>query len=329
MKPEKITNMMLFILFYMTLFSYVVIVFSYNSIVKLVMGKGISFIFPTFIFVSFWRIQLKSKKEKISLRKFYLYVFLNIILPYLICLIPYMIYESNKDFLSAIISGNNMPHFLYFKIMIELLVIYPLVEYGIKKNAKFFIIGLLVLTIIFNLFNLSKYLMIEVFEYIIFAAIGICFAEYEKKANRFLRSNKDKILNSVVESSILMYFTTIFKMYGFLNPAITTFYSLATMLGICYICYRYKFYYSELRSLGRGVILDFFTRNPLIIFSAVALLHPLILKILYSYLKTLSTHTINCIVLLTAVLCCIVSKKLIDVYYIKHKKELYLKKQRW
>lgn len=330
-KPDRIIKMMAYILFCMTISCYVIVLFPYNPIVELVINTGFSFIFPTFIFISFWYIQLKRKRENLSLPRFYLDVCLNAILPYLICLIPYMIYESNTNFLDAIIPGNNMPQFIYFRTMIELNIIYPLIEYMIKKKVKFVLITLMAFTIIFNLFNLSAYLITDVFEYIIFAAIGISFAEYERKANRFLRKNKYKIRYSFLEGIVLVYFTALFEDYGFLNPASTTFYSLATMLGICYICYKIKAFQHELRVYWRGAILDFFTHNPLIISSAVALLHPIIIKILYQFLANLSLSNcvVNGIIFLIAIICFIVLKKITDVYYIKHKKELYLERERW
>lgn len=331
MKSEKIIKMMSCILLVMTLFSYVVTTFSHNPIVKISFNKGFSFIFPTFVFISFWYIQLMRKSKDLSLPKYYLYVCLNTILPYLICIIPYMVYESNTNFLDAIISGNNMPQFLYFKTMIELCIIYPIVELGMKRMANFFSITLLAITIIFNLFNLSAYLFTKVFEYIIFVAIGIYFAEYEKKANSFLRKNKYKIRYSVMEAIILMCFTLYFEEYGFINPAITTFYSLAVMFEICYICLKLKALYAEFRFLGRGAILDFFTHNPIIIFSAVVLLHPLIFRIIYDlFVKLeLSKNVINCIIFFISILIFAISKKVMDNYYIKHKKEVYLQKQRW
>lgn len=331
MKPKKIINMMTLAILYLSAFSYGIIFFSNNVFVKKFMSEAFSFIFPTIIFISFWYIQLKRKKENVSLPKFYLYVSLNTLVPYLICLIPYMVYESNKVFLSSFIFANNMTQFKLIKIMIELFIIYPILEYGVKKKAKFMVIASFLLAIIFNLFNLSTYLMTEVFEYIIFATIGITFAEYERNANRFLRNNKEKIFNSFAEGIILISFANIFVEYNWLFPAVTTFYSIATMLKICYYCLKYKLFCFDFRSVGRGYILDFFTRNPLIIFISTWLLTPIIVKIIYNFIVnlSLSKQAMSGIIFIFATLIFLISKKIADIHYINHKRELYLSKERW
>lgn len=331
MKPEKIINMMTLAILYLSAFSYVIIFFSNNVFVKQIMSEEFSFIFPTIVFISFWYIQLKRKKENVSLPKFYLYVSLNTLVPYLICLIPYMVYESNNDFFSSFIFGNNMAQFKFIKIMIELFIIYPILEYWVLNRAKFMLIASFSLAIIFNVFNLSTYLMTEVFEYIIFATIGITFAEYERSANRFLRSNKKKIFNSFAEGIILISFANIFVNYKWLFPAVTTFYSIATMLKICYYCLKYKLFCFDFRSVGRGYIMDFFARNPLIIFISTWLLSPLIIKIIYNFVVSLnlSKQAISGVIFIFAALIFLISKKIADIHYINHKRELYLSKERW
>ncbi len=331
MKPRKIINMMAYNVMWMSILSYMIVTFTYSSQVKEIVSKLCSFIFPTFVFISFWHIQLKRKNGEITLPKFYLKVCLNIILPYFVCLVPYMIYDSNMDFIKTIISGNNMAQFTYLKTLIELCIIYPIMEYWGKRTANFTIISTLIISIVFRLFNFSAYIHTEVFEYLIFAVIGICFALYEKKANAFLRKNKKRIPICIVEFSILMLFTIFFKEYSLFSSPIAILYSLSIMLGICYVCYKFKVYYQDLRYLGRGYIFDFFLFNPAVVLVSFILLLPILARILYDFFSsfTISADVFNYITLLIAIAIFTVSKFSIDSYNKKHKEELFCKKERW
>ena len=287
MKPYKIFGMAMITLLFLLVIYGGTFNLDSNSIVFIVANFIFSFIFPALIFFSSWLISYKRKvSEDKSLLKFYKEVLINVVLPYFLCMIPYIIYKyginnlSFTELMKILVEGNMLKQFIYLKILMHLLIIYPLVEYFTIKNSKITVITSLILSMIFSLFNLDKYIYTNVFNYLIYLALGISFSHNGDDITYFLRNKHRKLGIDIVFSGLLVFITS-FKLYNFFYPIPEILYNISVILIMVYSFYKTKVYfYNNKKYLSDNIIF-----NPPIIIISIFLLAQIIFELIQKLLK--------------------------------------------
>ena len=187
MKPYKFFSMSMFTLLCLAIIYNGKLNFDSNDIMVIIMDSVFSFLLPAVIFFSAWLISYNRKNEDKNIFNFYGKVLLNFVLPYFLCMIPYIIYKFGNnnleinEFINIFLNGNIIKQFEYVKIIIHLLIIYPLVEYFVKQNAKLTVIISLIISMIFSLFSLDTYIYTNIFNYIIYLSLRhFIFLSYKR-----------------------------------------------------------------------------------------------------------------------------------------------------
>ena len=145
MKPYKIFGMAMITLLFLLVIYGGTFNLDSNSIIFIVANAIFSFIFPALIFFSSWLISYKRKvSEDKSLLKFYKEVLINVVLPYFLCMIPYIIYKyginnlSFTELMKILVEGNMLKQFTYLKILIYHLKKqhFPLYIFSFRSPSK-------------------------------------------------------------------------------------------------------------------------------------------------------------------------------------------------
>lgn len=287
MKPYKIFGMAMITLLFLLVIYCGTFNLDSNSIIFIVANTLFSFIFPAVIFFSSWLISYKRKvSEDKNIFKFYKEVLINVVLPYFLCMVPYIIYEYGinnlnfTEFINILVEGNIIKQFVYLKILIHLLIIYPLVEYFTIKNSKITVILSLILSMIFSVFNLDKYIYTNVFNYLIYLALGIAFSHNGYDITYFLRNKYRKLGADIVFSGLLVFITS-FKLYNFFYPIPEILYNISVILIMVYFFYKTKVYfYNNKKYLNDNILF-----NPPIIIISIILLAQIIIELIQKLLK--------------------------------------------
>lgn len=332
MKPTKIVNIVSLLL--MPILSIYVIVngiLRVSSINVLLFKRLFSFIFPTIIFFLFWTISYKRQNEKLSIGKYYLNVVLNVVIPYLICITPYIIYKYGMNNLESdilaklLITGNISKQFIFIKTIINLLIVFPLIEWLVKSKTKIAIILSFILSAISNLFQINYYFVSDVLNYLVYIIIGIFFARNGKEITLFLRKSNKKILSQLIGITILIFITTEFEIYRGLNSVVTILYNILIILIISYIGYRNKPYMAKFKFLIRNYIVKLIMINPSLIITTIFLLSNIIFILLKNFInKILTIYNLNLIYFLTLIvflLILLVVKNTSQIYFVRHANE--------
>lgn len=287
MKPNKIVSMatiflLMFAVVYSTKFN-----LEESSIYFYIINLLFTFIFPAFIFIWSWFISYKRKENNLSLSNFYLKVFLNAIIPYFICMIPYIIYEFGlnnlrfNEVIKIFLDGNISYGFLCIKTAIHLLIMFPLIEFLVKKYKNGFMIFAFAVSAVFELFSLENYIFTDAFNYLIYAAMGSYFTYNDKYCSHFLRIRSNFILSWWLFGFVFCHLIIFkFNLSDFIVPAISIFYNIAIMLFICKYCYWEKALFLKNKNY---LCSSTFFRIPIIAVSTFLLLEivALLLKELY------------------------------------------------
>lgn len=295
MKPYRMINMALAILLPIFLIYTGMPIEKLANITQTIMNGVLAFVYPAIIFFSFWAIGEKFKKEELNNKKYYLSVILNVITPYIICMVPYIIYYEGEltflDFLKTLALGNQTRQFTYVKSYICLLLIYPLIKYFSTLDYKRTLQVSIIVSGVLSVFKIQNLIHTDMFSYIAYMAFANFFVLQPKEANKFIRKWNDRHVTDISLSVGAMIFTICLKLYNHLIPLATIMYSFAMIMYFNRECFRYKCYYPYLRSMGRGYILDFIRFNPKIIATSIYLTYPIILEIL----KRFGTVIVNLI----------------------------------
>lgn len=337
MKPNKIVDIAMLMLSVLAAFYFMIRGIEDANINKLVIDRIFSFIFPTFIFFLFWFVSYKNQNQKTSIGKYYLKVALNVVLPYFICMIPYIIYKygmnnlESDNFVRLLITGEVSKQFILIKSIISLLIAYPFVEWLIKLNKKVAIIIAFILSAISNLLHFDLYFLSDVLNYLIYMAIGISFAQYGKETVLFLRRSPRYYVWYVVEVGAFMFITTKFEMYRELGSVVTILYSILMIIMISYLCYRHKTFYNKTRVLVRDYLLDIIAFNPAVIIVSVFLLASIITTLVKVVIEEIlinaTLESAYYMALLMCVLMLFIIKAATISYYKKHKNVFYRRQE--
>lgn len=332
MKPTKIINIVSLLMIPIILILLILIGILEDSSINVLLFKRLfSFIFPTIIFFLFWTISYKRQNENLSIGKYYLNVVLNVVIPYLICLTPYIIYKYGMNNLESdilaklLITGNISNQFIFIKSIINLLIVFPLIEWLVKSKTKIAIILSFILSAISNLFQINYYFISDVLNYLVYVAFGIFFARNGKETTLFLRKSNKKFLSLLIEITILIFITTEFEIYLDLNSVVTMLYNILMILIISYIGYRNKPYIEKLKFLIRNYIVKLIMINPFLIITTIFLLFNIVSILLKNYInKILTIFNLNLIYFLTLILFLLVLlivKNTSEIYFVKHANE--------
>lgn len=257
-----------------------------NNILFIVIDTMFSFIIPAFVFFSAWHLSFIMQKENISLKDFYKKVLLNVVLPYILCMIPYIIYNHGinnlnfLEFLKLVVEGNIISQFAFIKLLIHLLIIFPIADYFVKVNAKLFNTTTFVLSAIFSLFKLDTYIYTELFNYLIYLSLGISFTYHAKEILEYYRTKFSSLILDIL-LVISLIFITKFKLYSFFNPLAQILYNIVVILIMNYMLFENrKYFYNDRNYLYKSRIF-----NPPIIAVSIFLIIGIVLDIVEKILN--------------------------------------------
>lgn len=286
MKPYKMFGMAMITLLFFAIIYNGKLNLDSSSIIVIIMDAIFSFIFPAVIFFSAWIISYKRKEnQNKNILKFYKEVLINIVLPYFICMIPYIVYKYGIDTLNfneiikLFIDGNIIKQFLYVKTLIHLSILYPIVEYFCIKNTKVTVLTSLIISMIFSLFNLDKYIYTNVFNYLIYLSFGIAFSYHGKALTLFFRNKHSNLLVDIFTFGLLVFITN-FKEYNFFYPVPEILYNITVILIMVYVFYKSKVYFYN----NKKYMTDNIAFNPPIVIISIFLLIEIILEFIVKLL---------------------------------------------
>ena len=157
--------------------------------------------------------------DKKNISTYYKKRFITIVIPYLLWIIIYFVYEYRHNIeelftiealytvLQSIFLGKR--HLYFLIIMIQFYIIYPLIAkiISLKKYDKLIIISSLIITLYLNLaaflmrwyinitpFGDLAYLYLSVFSWLFYFILGIYFVKFNEKIKVFVNKNKGIIL---------------------------------------------------------------------------------------------------------------------------------------
>lgn len=292
MKVDKMFSLAMIILVIFSLVYHGNAYFDINGIGYNVMESIFSFIFPACIFNLAWLISYKRKKNKENNNiNYYKELLINGVLPYFLCMVPYIVYKygihnlSYIEVLKILFKGDIIIEFSYLKILIHVLALLPVAEYFVKKDVeKCFKISLGI-SVIFNLFKLDIYFLTKALNYLIYLTFGISFAYCSKEVLYFFRKKSEDLVFDIMFAMLLVYLTRIPNLYRFFYPGVEICYNITCILILTYFVYRTKTYFF---ANGKYLYDSKFFSPPIIGVSLI-----LILKLLGKLILNLLNYTLN------------------------------------
>lgn len=244
-----------------------------NTTISLIYDAVFSFVFPAVIFFTSWLASLRVKENNKSIFSYYTKVLLNIVLPYFLCMIPYIIYYYGLNnlgvttVLNLYINGDIAIPFLYFKTYMHLALVLPIAEYFVKLNPKVTCIVSFALTLIFNLFHLNTYIYTDLFNYLIYMVLGVAFTYNDLEASYYFKKSKNDLSTKLLFMVILLFVTNL-EQFRLLNPIPKTIYNILIIVNMVHKFYSIRIPYKKEEKYAYQYVIF---RKPIIIVSALLL----------------------------------------------------------
>lgn len=240
------------------------------------------FAVPFFIISSGFLLKLEDYTKE-SIKNFYKRKFFRIIIPYLIfCIFLFILkkYNFNLNNILKILDGEISPQLYFIPVLIQLYIIYPLInktinKIGTKKSLIFsFLISVITMILLPKIYNFHTFL-----PYLFFFVFGIVSKKYYK--NYGIKDTLEKI--NIVNFSLIIFI--IYFAFSFLEKAEE--YSNFQLIYAPILFILFFYINNNLSNKKIYKLISFFGRNSLYIF----LVHFTILEFLYKYINLININT--------------------------------------